>query len=186
MPFIEGDFELVACDLSMLCPGFARLLYHADTRTVELLQKSQVNNKTENKKNPRVHGRNLALIGDEFCEYAKRKNVKLFVRERALSRFHYEVQVLNKVVGVVDYLLWQLHQQKLHADNRHRSGKKYVAGNGRATKDEVASDASRLRRRTSLIARIMNPMPLELGIAWLIREGYMDSKYPREDVATTK
>lgn len=184
MPFIEGDFELVACDLSMLCPGFARLLYHADTRTVDLLQKSQVNNKTENKKNPRVHGRNLALIGDEFCEYAKWKNVKLFVRERALSRFHYEVQVLNKVVGVVDYLLWQLHQQNF-TQITATEVKKYVAGNGRATKDEVANalpdyvgeQTYRSDNESDAVA---------IGIAWLIREGYMDSKYPREDVATTK
>lgn len=184
VPFIEGDFELVACDLSMLCPGFARLLYHADTRTVELLQKSQVNNKTENKNNPRLHGRNLALIGDAFCEYAKWKDVKLFVRERALSRFHYEVQVLNKVVGVVDYLLWQLHQQNF-TQITATEVKKYVAGNGRATKEDVANALSDYVGEQTYHSDNESDA-VAIGIAWLIREGYIDCKYSKEEETSTQ
>lgn len=124
------------------------------------------------------------MIGDAFCEYAKWKDVKLFVRERALSRFHYEVQVLNKVVGVVDYLLWQLHQQNF-TQITATEVKKYVAGNGRATKEDVANALSDYVGEQTYHSDNESDA-VAIGIAWLIREGYMDCKYSKEEETSTQ
>lgn len=42
---IEGNFELVACDLSLYCPGFACFDYDAATRSVSLTRICHVSNR---------------------------------------------------------------------------------------------------------------------------------------------
>lgn len=44
LPHIEGDFDLVSCDLSMRCPGFAHLRYNSKDRSVSIIKKTIVPN----------------------------------------------------------------------------------------------------------------------------------------------
>ena len=41
---IQGDFNIVACDLSLRCPGFALIHYDSSTRQASVLRKSCVKN----------------------------------------------------------------------------------------------------------------------------------------------
>jgi len=59
------------------------------------------------------------------------------VRERAFSRFNAEVQAINKVVGVSEMIVWHILEMK-YQELTPASVKKYVAGSGRANKEEVA------------------------------------------------
>ena len=42
---IDGEFDLVACDLSLTCPGFARLRYDPDAKSVTLKAVTHVSNR---------------------------------------------------------------------------------------------------------------------------------------------
>ena len=70
-------------------------------------------------------------------DWAASNKVKVFTRERAITKFSAESQALQRVCGVTDYILWQLKEQQWE-DVAITSVKKIVTGNGRAQKPTVA------------------------------------------------
>ena len=88
------------------------------------------------------------------------------------------------MVGVVDYLLWQLHQQNF-TQITATEVKKYVAGNGRATKEDVANALSDYVGEQTYHSDNESDA-VAIGIAWLIREGYIDCKYSKEEETSTQ
>lgn len=180
---IEGDFDIVGCDLSMRCPGFALIHYDAATRTASLLRKSCVKNRANNK----PHGRMLSEIADEFISYTPFLTTKVFVRERAFARFNTETIVLNKVVGVTDLTLWDRRRDSFQ-ELAPSEIKKLVTGWYRAGKNDV------IEAMTNYIGEVRYETDDESDacaciIAWLIRNGYMDTiplpKYESTYMTTT-
>lgn len=171
-PHIEGDFDLVACDLSMRCPGFALLRYSADDRSVSLIRKDVVaNNAYVNK----PHGKILSEIGNTLSEFLSGNHVKLAVRERAFTQFNAETQAIHKVVGVSDMVAWHILEMSFQ-ELAPSSVKKYVTGWGMATKEEVAEAIDNYISKHAQWYYDDESDAVAVGLAWLIKNCYLDCK----------
>lgn len=170
LPHFEGDFDLVACDLSMRCPGFALLRYSADDRSVSLLRKDVVaNNVAVNK----PHGKILNEIGNMLSDFLAGKNVKVAVRERAFTQFNAETQAIHKVVGVSDMIVWHILEMSFQ-ELAPSSVKKYVTGWGMASKDEVAEAIDNYIPKHTQWHYDDESDAVAVGLSWLIKNGYID------------
>lgn len=162
----------------MRCPGFAHFLYHADTRTVELIRKSCVSN-TGFYKEKKSHGEILCEIGMELVRYIFGKNIKVFARERAITRFATETQVLHKVVGVTDALLFLLQKvefQELTASQI----RKLVVGYGTAGKDVLAAALDSYFEHPEF-KNYDESDACGVAVGWLIENGYLDPVHPTKE-----
>ena len=171
LPYIEGDFQIAAFDLSLRRPGFSLLLYHADTRSVELLRRDVVANKkrTELKK----RGEIINEIGKLFLDYIAPKVVQVVVREKSFTKFNAETASLNAVVGALEMILWD-RKEMWFQEVAPMAVKRDVAGSGKASKDEVAEALDNYLEHPIWRADDESDA-VAVGIAWLIENGYMDS-----------
>lgn len=172
LPHIEGDFDLLACDLSMYCPGFAHLSYNAETRSVSIVKKSIVPNRSGTAKK-KGHGWILNEIGSVISNYMSNPAIKVSVRERAFSRYNAETQALNKVVGVSDMISWHMLNMEFQ-ELTAATVKRNVTGFGRAEKEEVAEAIGNYCEHSTFNSDDESDA-VAVGIAWLIENGYMCS-----------
>ena len=95
----------------------------------------------------------------------------MYVRERGLSRFNAEVQALFRVVGISDLVAWK-NTSDTFFEIAPSSVKKMITGDGRASKEQVAS----------CLEQYIGPQQYEsddesdacaVGIAWLIENGFL-------------
>lgn len=170
LPFIEGDFDIVSCDLSMQCPGFAILHYEASARSVTIKRKDQVDNIGVKNK---PHGKILNEIGSKLSDFLAGNTIKVVVRERAFSRFNAEVQTINKVVGVAEMITYHILEAKFQ-ELTPASVKKNVTGSGRASKEEVAEAVENYFDEPITWASDNESDAVAVGIAWLVANGYLD------------
>lgn len=171
LPHIEGDFLIVGCDLSMRCPGFCLIKYHEATRSIELLEKDICSHRSV-RENNKPHGDILSDIGTMFGEFLKRKGIAVVVKERTISRFAQDTLVLGKVTGVAEMILWVVAQTEFQ-ELAPMTIKKLVAGNGRASKEEVAEAIDNYCSHTQFQTDDESDA-VAVAIAWLIQNGYMD------------
>lgn len=169
---IEGSFGIVACDLSLYYPGFAYLYYNADTRTVSIEKVRGVETKKGTRK---PHGQILADIANGFADFIAKKDVTVLVRERAFSRFNAEVQALNKVVGVVEMIAWQVKEDKFQ-EITPAAVKLTVTGSGHADKQDVADAIHNYVDYVPEMKSDNESDAAAVGIAWLIKNGYLEQK----------
>lgn len=171
LPHIEGDFQIAAFDLSLRRPGYSLLLYHADTRSVELLRHDIVSNLTKTKVKKR--GEILNEIGKLFMDYISPKVVQVVAREKSFTKFNAETASLNTVIGALEMILWD-RKEMWFQEVAPMAVKRDVAGSGKASKEEIAE---------ALDAYLEHPIwrsddesdAVAVGIAWLIENGYMES-----------
>ena len=167
---IQGDFNIVACDLSLRCPGFALIHYDSSTRQASVLRKSCVKNRAPNRK---CHGQILCEIKNEFAKYTSAPDVKVFIRERAFARYNYEVIVLNKVVGITDATLWDRRMSEFQ-ELTPSEIKKHTTGFFRASKEEVAEVMPNYNVHEQFETDDESDA-CACGIAWLVSNGYVDA-----------
>lgn len=177
LPHIDGDFELVACDLSLSCPGFALLQYHADTRSVDLIRMGHLNNRSA-ACSRKPTGKKLCEINDMFLDYIKSSHCKVVIRERAISHFNQEVITLNKVTGVTEMLLWICHGMEFE-EIPPVSVKKYTTGYGGArnnpcTKEDVQEAIDNYFDHPEFETDDESDA-CAVGIAWLSMNGYIET-----------
>lgn len=172
LPHIEGDFVVIACDLSLRCPGFAKLKYIAATRSVKILDVFSLPQKTPGRK------------GKTYCEQIDEAakvfsslvtiGVSVYVRERAVASYHQETFMLQRVAGIFDLMLWRECAVEFEEIAPPRV-KKNVTGYGFAPKQEVANG----------VANYCEPREwktddesdaVAVGIAWLVENGYLEIK----------
>lgn len=171
LPHIEGDFLICGCDLSMYGPAFALMKYNAADRRVILIRKDVCSNgHNAGKKKP--HGKILGEISSMFGEFIKGNDLKVVVRERAISRFNQEVITLNKVCGVTEMFLWYVLQQPFQ-EITPSEVKKYVTGYGRAEKSEVAIAIDNYCSHAAFKDDNESDA-CGVAIAWLVQNGYLD------------
>lgn len=170
LPHIEGDFDIVACDLSMKCPGFALLRQSADDRTVAIVRKDIVANRAAVNK---PHGKILGEISSVLSEFLAGKRVKVAVRERAFSKYNAETQAIHKVVGVSEMIVWHILEMKFQ-ELAPTTIKKYVTGWGRAEKEDVAEAIDNYIPKHTQWSSDDESDAVAVGIAWLISNGYID------------
>ena len=171
LPHIDGDFQIVSCDLSLTRPGFALLLYHADTRSVEILNKDIIPNKSYTKKKKR--GQIIDEIGKMFTEYISPQIVKVVIREKSFVRFNAETAALYCVTGALEMILWNRKEQWFQ-ELAPSSVKKGVTGWGQASKDDVAKAIDSYCTHTNWKADDESDA-VAVGIAWLVQNGYMET-----------
>ena len=172
LPHIEGSFDIVGCDLSMYCPAFALFHYNANTRKISLKQKDYCSNRSNgDKKKP--HGKILGEIASMLGEFLKGKDVQVAVRERAFSKFAQDTITLNKVCGVTDMTLWFILHRPFEEVTATQV-KKYVTGNGKATKEDVAEAIGNYCEHT--VFQVDDESDAcGVAISWLIMNGYMET-----------
>ena len=156
-------------------PGFSQLKYKAGSRQVEVIKKSNVDNKHVKK----PHGQMLSEIAKEIQAYLESGDKQILVREKGFFRFAAETQVLCKVIGVTDLQAWT-HGKKEFDEIAPQSVKKSVTGNAKATKEEVAACLE------SYVGKMDYECDDEsdavaVGIAWLIQHGQIDPAYPEKN-----
>lgn len=171
LPHIDGDFQVAAFDLSLTRPGFALLQYHADTRSVDLLRKDIIPNKTHTKDKKR--GQILNEIGMLFTEYISPQIVKAVVREKSFVRFNAETAALYSVNGAVDMILWN-RKEMWFQELPPLTVKKNIAGSGKASKEELAEAIDNYCTHSNWRSDDESDA-VGVGIAWLIINGYMDT-----------
>lgn len=173
LPHIDGDFILISCDLSLRCPGFAKLKYIAETRSIEILDVFSVPQKLPYKK-ARTYGEQIDEIAKTFGSLMTSFGTSVYVRERAVATYHQETFMLQRVAGILDLMLWRGYSVEFEEVTPPRV-KKNVTGYGYAPKPEVAKG----------VANYCTPREwktddesdaVAVGIAWLIDNGYMDIK----------
>ena len=172
LPRFNEDFDIVGCDLSYTCPGFALLRYHADTGSVELLRKDIVPNKTKTKK--KKHGEIINEIGTMFRSYIVPVNVRVAARERGFVQFNYSTAMLYRVQGAIDMILWDRKQQ-VFQEYSPMTIKLCVAGSGSATKQDVADAIENYCEHTPFKTDDESDA-VAVALTWLIENGYLESR----------
>lgn len=172
LPHIEGDFDIVGCDLSMYCPAFALFHYSAKAQKISLKAKDICSNRSASNKK-KMHGNILSDIACAFGDFIKGRDVKVVVRERAFSRFSQETITLNKVCGVTEMTLWVVTQRPFEEVTATQV-KKYVTGNGKASKEDVAEAIGNYCEHT-VFQTDDESDACGVAICWLILNGYMQT-----------
>lgn len=121
------------------------------------------------------HGELLANIAKEFVSYLNMPNPKYLVREAGyiVPGYHLSEMAKFKVVGVMDFIGYS------HGWNfdeiSPKSVKKIVTGDGNATKHAVAEFLPNYVG-TQKYKCDDESDAVAVGISWLIRNGYIESK----------
>lgn len=174
----QEDFSLFCADLSLNRPGFAELRYHADTRSVEVVRKSIVDNKGIRNGN-KPHGQKLAEIAAEMRSYMENENNTTYVREKWVYVKPTDAYALAKVHGISDIYAWK-HGRKEFYEVNPISIKKLIAGDGRAKKDAVASGLAKYVGEQEYKTDDESDA-VAVGVAWLIQNKYIDKLEEPQD-----
>lgn len=127
---------VLSMDLSLSAAGFAVLATEDrdGARAPIVLESSLITTRGTD------HGARIAQIIDEVERLINEYEPEHLVREKSFSRFAAATQAIYKVNGAVDYIL----TPRVIDEISNSTAKKFVAGNGRAPKDEVAAGAFRM------------------------------------------
>lgn len=159
-------------------PGFALVLCHPQTRTVELIKKGAVHNKSGvNQKKP--HGQVLSEIAETMGQFLYEVDNGIVVREHAFAKFITETQALFKVIGVYDMLLWAAHKE-VSQEISVQEVKLRIGGRARADKGEVMDGLVPYIGEQSYSCDDESDA-VAVAIAWLISQDYIDSKLPVDE-----
>lgn len=120
------------------------------------------------------HGKILSEIGNMLSDFLSGKQVKVAVRERAFSKYNAETQAIHKVVGVSEMIVWHILEMKFQ-ELAPTTVKKYVAGWGRAEKEDVAEAVEAYIPPHAQFTCDDESDAVAVGLAWLIENGYIDS-----------
>lgn len=96
----------------------------------------------------------------------------VIVREQGFFKFPAETQVLCKVIGVSDLVAWKMLNTEFF-EISPKEVKKLVTGNAQATKDEVAAGLVKYVGELEYACDDESDA-VAVGVAWLIKNGYID------------
>jgi crossover junction endodeoxyribonuclease RuvC len=153
-------------DLSLSSPGFAVIA--VQDRKPYILESSHV--KTDSRK---THGKRLFTIQNEMLRlYSAYYPFNAVIRERGFSRHQATTQALFKVVGVSDLTF---SDEKDIEEIPPTTVKKIVAGDGKASKEDVEIAVRRLLRLDNYVFKTDDESDAcAVVLAYLIREDLID------------
>lgn len=163
------EYQVLAGDLSLRCPGFCLLTIKNGSITNVML--SSVNNKTNKKK---THGEILNDIAEEFKRFCPKDGVIYLVREHEL--LHLKVpseRDVSKVVGIMDWMAYWTNKEWYSI--YPVTVKCLIAGSGRATKEEVAKALEYYIGKQEYKCDDESDAAA-VAIAWLIQQGQIKQK----------
>lgn len=167
---VEPTIKLFCADLSMNRPGFSILHCDPNTKTVQLMRKSVVDNKNY-KGGKKPHGQRLAENAQELRSYMDSDMELIFVRERGFYKSATETEVIFKMVGVSDLYAWRY--EKVFEEIPPTVIKKVLTGNPKAEKDEVAAALEPYVGKQEYTFDDESDS-VAVGICWLIQHHYLD------------
>lgn len=132
-----SSYHIFAADLSLRCPGFCKMTII--NKQIVDVQTSYVNNKN----NITDHGELLNNIGKAMTEKIPADDLPVyFVREKAFNARASMAEIgIYKVIGIVDWINWQLRQKDPLCSKWYEvfpvTVKKAVTGSGKADKLQV-------------------------------------------------
>ena len=121
-----------------------------------------------------IIGQGLALLFDQLVDLLGTTDAAIFAREKALLSHYSDADRLLRVAGVADIALWQMRHVGWH-DLAPSSVKKITTGAGTATKNYVAK-CLRPYVGDQVYETDDESDAVAVGIAFLLREGYLDEK----------
>jgi crossover junction endodeoxyribonuclease RuvC len=153
-------------DLSLSSPGFA--VISVQDRKPYILESSHV--KTNAKY---THGKRLVTIQNEMLRiYGAYSPFNTVIRERGFSRHQTTTQALFKVIGISDLTL---SDEKDIEEIPPTTVKKIVAGDGKASKEDVETAVRRLLRLDNYEFKTDDESDAcAVVLAYLIREDLID------------
>ena len=165
---------VLALDLSLSSPGFAVLAVTDGgdpmKRKPIILEKSFVKTTAS-----RPHGYRIAQVMDEMERYYLTYKPEHVVREKGFSRFPATTQALFKIVGSSDVMAhW--HDSEPIAEIAPTSVKKFVTGNGRASKQDVQDAVIKRLRidKPDYFANDDESDAVAVGLAYYIEKELID------------
>ena len=111
------------------------------------------------------HGELLSGIHAHLTQLSE--NADVFVREKGFSRFAHETQALYKVIGLSDLAAWHAKNESYH-EIAPSMIKKLLTGNGKASKEEVASALEQYVGKQEYAVTDESDA-VAAGVAWLIQ-----------------
>lgn len=165
-------YKVVGADLSLRRPGFSMISVDKTTGKIEVEKIISVNNKTSHKK---THGELLEDIRYVFAKSFFPEGNVFYVRETEVM--HMKVpseRSLSKVVGLMDWLLWDIGQQEWHSIYPVTI-KKLITGSGKAQKEEVAEGLEKYVGKLNYRCDDESDA-VAVAIAWLIQQGEIEEK----------
>lgn len=161
--WVGEEMKILAQDLSLNSPAFAVL--EVVEGEVEILHLSHL--KTNTKKE---HGYRLLQIYNHIKNiYEEHPDLDAVVREKGFSRFPKVTQSLFKVVGVSDIIAYINKFNTVH-EIAPTSVKKFITGNGKASKDDVADSVNTYLGTNINFKTDDESDAVAVGIAFLIQK----------------
>ena len=165
-------YKVVGADLSLRRPGFSMISVDKTSGEVKVEKIVSVNNKTSHKK---THGELLEDIRYIFVKSFFPEENTFYVRETEIMHMKLPSErSLSKVVGLMDWLLWNLGQKEWHSIYPVTI-KKLIAGSGKAQKEEVAEGLEKYIGKLNYRCDDESDA-VAVAIAWLIQQGEIEEK----------
>ena len=145
------------------------LKYCADTRSVSIVKKTTF---PVGKQVPVAQA--LTDLHDRYAAFLAPLTIDIYLREKTIMGHFADTDRLLRVAGITDIVLWR-YKHKQYFDIAPSSVKLLVAGSGSARKEGVAR-AVELYVGPQEYATNDESDAVAIGLAFLIKEGYIDSR----------
>ena len=124
---------ILAIDSSLACPAFAVCEVNLTEKSIKVIEVSHL--KTDSKKST---GYRLFQIAQHVQEIFEGRGFDAVVIEKGFNRFAVATQQIQRTVGVLLVLIYRNGIDTVE-ELSPTSVKKYVTGNGKASKEELAT-----------------------------------------------
>ena len=127
----------MALDLSLNSTGYAVLDWVSTLNKATVIELGHIDNKKQGRMKW-SHGQKLTRIESIINSVIENHTVHTVVRAKGVTRFNRATQVIFRVVGVTDLLIWKQLEVTVN-EIGITEAKKLITGNGKAEKSEVAA-----------------------------------------------
>lgn len=167
-----NNYKVLGADLSLRRPSFCLLSVEKteDKSIITDVKFKTVDNKTDKKKG---HGQLLDEIGEAFRQIYPLNSEVFLVRENEIMKVKVPSErSLSKVVGLMDWMAFVMYSKEWKSVYP-MTVKKYVAGSGKATKEEVAESLKKYIGEQEYKCDDESDAAA-VAVAWLIQQGQIN------------
>lgn len=161
--------KLLALDLSLNSTGYAVIDWDTSVQKATVLELGHI----DNKKQGRLkwsHGQKLTRIESIINSVIENHSIHLVVREKGVTRFNKATQVIFRVVGVTDLLIWKQLETTVN-EVGITEAKKLITGNGGAEKTEVADAVQNYLKKPVEFTVDDESDAVAIGVAYCLKQG---------------
>lgn len=167
--------RVLALDLSLSFPAYAIL--DCVGGEVDIVEVQYTDNKSKGR-SKESHAQRLQHIADDLNVLLKTTwGIDYVVRERGFSQHNATTQALFKVVGVSELEILRLTGIYIATEIPPTTVKKYLTGNGKASKDEVEAGIRKYLSEEQKDYRFASDDcsdAVAVGISFLLQQGFIE------------